>query len=217
MLDLLDAALEAFLRFSVPLGRDVAVSFEAPDSEWAARVSGRPAVNLYLWDVRLNRDERDCGEWLIPGADGRRARRGPLPRVDCRYLVTSFTSEVRDEHDLLGRVLAALLRDGEIAEEHLPEPLAALRPLPSVQIAASDGRDNADFWSALGGQLKVGLDLLVTATLDAGRAPVPAGRDVERWTLRTHDGHEASTLEEIVFPKEGNPPANAASAHSRSQ
>jgi hypothetical protein len=205
MLDLLDQALESHLRTAVPLGKDVAVSFEAPDSEWAAKVSGRPAVNLYLWDVRLNLDERDCGESLVPGQDGRRVRRKPLPRIDCRYLVTSFTNEVRDEHDLLGRVLAALLRDGEIGEAHLPGRLGSLRPLPSVQIMAGDGRDNGDFWSALGGQLKVGLDLLVTATVDTREQPVPAGPDVERWLLRTHDGAAGSVLEEVPFPKEGTP------------
>ena len=29
----------------------------------------------------------------------------PLPRIECRFLVTAWTSDVGDEHSLLGRVL----------------------------------------------------------------------------------------------------------------
>ncbi|AEV83121.1 hypothetical protein ACWT_2101 [Actinoplanes sp. SE50] len=203
MLDLLDEALESFLRAAVPLGADVAVSFDAPDRDWAARLSGRPTVNLYLWDVRRNLGEQEAGEVLTTGPDGRRTRRGALPRVDCRYLVTAFTSEVRDEHALLGRALAALLRETEIDARLLPEPIAAVRPLPSVRIAASDGRDNSDFWSALGGQLKAGLDLLVTATIDAVPLPQPAGPDVVQRVLRLHDKSAATLLETINLPNGG--------------
>lgn len=89
MLHLLDESLEAFLRATVPLPkREVDVVFAAPDRDWAARVS-RPTVNLYLWDVRRNLDERDGGMETVFGDDGRPLRRPPLPRVDCRYLVTA--------------------------------------------------------------------------------------------------------------------------------
>src|SRR3712207_6106153 len=119
MLHLLDETLETFLRTVVPLPqRDVDVAFAAPDSEWAAALSSRPTVNLYLWDIRPNLVEREYGEELIETSDGRRFRRDPLPRVDCRYLVTAWTSEVRDEHSLLGGVLSALLLHQVIAVEH---------------------------------------------------------------------------------------------------
>src|ERR1700742_1961472 len=106
MLNLLDDSLAEFLRAAVPLPRrEVDVSFDAPDKDWAARVA-RPTINLYLWDVRRNLGERDLGvETLYE--DGRTLRRSPLPRVDCRYLVTAWTSDVRDEHSLLGNTLAA--------------------------------------------------------------------------------------------------------------
>ncbi|WP_063835443.1 DUF4255 domain-containing protein [Streptomyces sp. NRRL S-118] len=185
MLDLLDRALESFLRAEVPLGRDIAIAFDAPDRDWAARTSGRPTVNLYLWDVRRNLEQREGGMDMVVDAEGRKHRRRPLPRVDCRYLITAFTSDVRDEHSLLGRVLSALLLHGEIGAGHLPDGLSELRPLPSVQVAAGDGRDNSDFWSALGGQLKPGLDVLVTATVDAA-VLVEAAHDVHRYVMRTH-------------------------------
>src|SRR5215470_12339843 len=109
MLHLLDESLEAFLRATVPLPRrEVDVSFEAPDRDWAAKVS-RPTINLYLWDVRRNLSDRDFGVVTVHDENGKPHRRAPLPRVDCRYLVTAWTTDIRDEHSLLGATLAALL------------------------------------------------------------------------------------------------------------
>ena len=179
MLHLLDESLEAFLRATVPLAqREVDIVFDAPDGDWAAGVS-RPTVNLYLLDVRPNLSEREYGEEIVALDNGRRARRDQLPRVDCRYLVTAWTREVRDEHSLLGDVLAALLLHKVIGPEHLRGPFSAVRPLPSVTLRGGDGSENSDFWSALGGQLKPGLDLVVTATLDA-TVLVPTGPPVEK-------------------------------------
>ncbi|MEH1128259.1 DUF4255 domain-containing protein [Micromonospora sp. CPCC 206061] len=167
MLHLLDESLEAFLRAAVPLPpRDVDIVFDAPDGDWAASVS-RPTVNLYLWDVRPNLAEREWGEQIVAEENGRKFRRDPLPRVDCRYLVTAWTREVRDEHSLLGGVLATLLLHRVIAIDYLRGPFADVRPLPTVTLRSGDGSENSDFWSALGGQLKPGLDVVVTTTVDA--------------------------------------------------
>jgi len=185
MLHLLDETLETFLRTVVPLpARDVDVVFEAPDGEWSAALSSRPTVDLYLWDIRPNLVERDFGEIIVEEQDGRRFRRDPLPRVDCRYLVTAWTSEVRDEHSLLGDVLSALLLHPAIPAEHLQGVFAAVRPLPSLHLRSGDGTENSDFWSALGGQLKPGLDLVVTVTVDAAMRAA-AGPPTESVTVRT--------------------------------
>src|SRR6266542_2582586 len=179
MLHLLDESLEAFLRATVPLGkREVDVSFAAPDRDWAARVS-RPTVNLYLWDVRRNLDERDGGQETVRDGNGRPMRRPPLPRVDCRYLVTAWTSEVQDEHYLQGS-------------------FARVRPIPTIEVAGSDGRDNSDFWSALGGQLKPGLDVVVTATVDAAML-VAAGPPVYRYSLGTRRIDSGARVSERRF------------------
>jgi len=181
MLHLLDESVEQFLRAEVPLpARDVEVAFQAPDKDWGAGVT-KPTINLFLWDVRRNVDEREAGMELVE-EDGRRVRRPPLPRVDCRYLVSAWTSEVRDEHALLGAVLAALLQHDRIDGEYLQGLYSAVRPVPSLSVAATDGKDQSDFWSALGGQLKPGLDLVVTATIDAALTRA-AGPPVERYEL----------------------------------
>jgi hypothetical protein len=184
MLHLLDETLEAFLRDVVPLpARDVDVAFDAPDGDWSAALGSRPTVDLYLWDVRPNLAERDYGEVIIEEQDGRRFRRDPLPRVDCRYLVTAWTSEVRDEHSLLGDVLSALLLHPTIDIAHLRGAFATVRPLPALRLRSGDGSENSDFWSALGGQLKPGLDLVVTVSVDAAMRAV-AGPPTEKISVR---------------------------------
>lgn len=168
MLNLLDEGLEAFLRAEVPLARNsIDVSFAAPDRDWGAGVT-RPTINLFLWDVRRNLSERESGMALTEQGAGR-AWRPPLPRVDCRYLVSAWTSETPDEHALLGAVLATLLRHDEIAAQYLPSAYAEVRPLPTLVVAADSG-DQSDFWSAVGGQLKPGLDLRITTTVDSAAA-----------------------------------------------
>lgn len=188
MLHLLDESLEAFLRATVPLSpRDVDVSFAAPDRDWAVTVS-RPTVNLYLWDVRRNVSERDFGVVTVPapGEGGKPRRRPPLPRVDCRYLVTAWTSDVRDEHSLLGATLAALLLHSELEARYLQGAYATVTPVPTMEVGAGNGQDNSDFWSALGGQLKPGLDLTVTATVDSTLL-VDAGPPVDRYVIKAAD------------------------------
>ncbi|MFW6599995.1 DUF4255 domain-containing protein [Propionibacteriaceae bacterium Y2011] len=166
MLNLLDGSLAAFLRAKVPLAtKDVEIAFEAPDREWGGRVT-RPTVNLYLWDVRPNLAERELGIMTTTTDEYGTRRHGPRPKLDCRYLVTAWTSEVDDEHALLGRVMTALLINNEIDEKYCKGPLSTVAPLPQLALAPNSG-DNSDFWSALGGQLKPGLDLVVTVTVDA--------------------------------------------------
>jgi hypothetical protein len=174
MLHLLDETLEAFLREVVPLPvREVAVAFAAPDGEWSAALSSRPTVNLHLWDVRPNLTDRGLGE-AVTEPDGRRT---PSPRVDCRYLVTAWTTEVRDEHSLLGDLLTALLLNPAIGAGHLRGVFASVSPLPALRLQGGDG--TGGYRPVLGGPLKPGLDLVVTVTVDAALRAA-AGRPAER-------------------------------------
>lgn len=182
MLHLLDETLEAFLRQEVPLpSRQVDVSFSAPDQDWGAKVT-RPTVNLFLWDIRQNLSERVAG-WKVVEENGRKYRQTPPPRVDCRYLVTAWTSEVSDEHQLLGGLLAAFLSHPEISPPYLRGTLERVFPRPSISVASPAETTSSDFWSALGGKLKPGLDLVVTVAVDAALMK-EVGPDVEQYELR---------------------------------
>jgi hypothetical protein len=186
VLNLVDQSLEAFLRAEVPLAADqIDISFDAPDRDWAARTT-KPTVNLYLWDVRVNLKERSSGVEVLRDEDGTVRRQVPKPRMDLRYLVTAWTNDVRDEHQLLGSVLGVLYANGELPVEYLAKGYASVRPVPTMTVAQPDGKDSADFWSALGGRLKPGLDLIVTATLDVALAH-EVGPPVLRYEVEVAD------------------------------
>jgi len=194
MLHLLDDALEAFLRGEVPLqGTDVDVVFARPDKEWGAAVI-RPTVNLFLWDVRRNSGAQESGmEWME--IDGKRVRRAPQPRVDCRYMVTAWAGDPRDEHQLLGAVLSSLLRYSEMPERYLVGPLGRTRPLPTINVPRFDGSHNADFWTAISGEMRPAVDLVISATFDAA-VIAEAGPPVTSFTLGARRSGDPATREE---------------------
>jgi hypothetical protein len=165
MLHLLDDSLDAFLRATGPLpASDVDVSFEPPDGDWAAGLS-RPAVNLYLWRLRRSVAEATAGTEMVE-QNGKRFRRGPRPRVELGYLVTTWAAEARNAHQLLGRVLIAFLGTNELPVEYLQGPLANVRPVPSLSLSKADDDPPSEFWVALGGRFQPGVELTVTATID---------------------------------------------------
>jgi hypothetical protein len=191
MLNLLDESLEGFLRAVVPLpSKDIEVSFDAPDSEWSASVT-KPTINLYLWDLRQSVQRRESGVQLVE-ENGVAVRKRPAPQVDCRYLVTAWTSETQDEHALLGAVLGALLQHDRLPADYLQGAYAPVRPVPRLDVASPDMKDTSDFWSAVGGQLKPGLDLRVTATVDVA-ATTAAGPPVEELDVALQDIYDDAT------------------------
>jgi len=165
MLHLLDMTLENFLRGEVPLDDRIDVAYEAPDDEWRSRIT-RPTINLFVWDIRRNQGEAQGGMDLVE-RDNERFHRPTPPRIDFRYLITTWTSEVRDEHQLLGAVLTACLRQPLIPERYVEGILAESLPVPRMQVAKYDGAESSEFWASMGGQLKASLDVIVTATVDA--------------------------------------------------
>jgi hypothetical protein len=182
---LIDDALESFARSRMGFdGRALDVSFAAPDAEWSAALT-KPTLSFYLWDVRPS-EEHACAGMELVERDGVQYRRQALPRMSLSYLLTGWSADERDEHQLLGALLRAFLVPGDLPAEVLPEPLGAVQPPPSYTLASprSDGR--ADFWSALGGRYKPGLDLVVTAAVDPGLA-MPAGPPVERRDVTVTD------------------------------
>jgi hypothetical protein len=181
VLQLIDAALEAFLRATVPLSaQDVDVAFEAPDRDWSAKLT-RPTVSVFLWDVRRSTDRDRAGIEEIE-RDGRIVRRPPLPRVELRYVVTAWTSDPGDERALLGGLLRTILAHSEVPATYLPDELLDLPPLRLLM--ARTNSDQPDFGSTLDGQLKPGLAMTVVAAVDTD-VYTPAGPPVKVLELRS--------------------------------
>jgi hypothetical protein len=167
VLQILDESIEAFLRARVPLDpTEVAVAFEAPDRQWAAGVS-QPTVNVFLWDVHRDVEANRSGMETAE-RNGTTIRRRPLPRMQVRYILSAWTTSHRDEHQLLGELMLALLATPTLDPPYLKAPLDRVLPLPTMKLAPTGGRTSGDFWKAVDGQLKPMLELLITLPVDPG-------------------------------------------------
>ncbi len=170
MISQVDDALRELVRNEALNGSDVEVVFEAPTKDWAARRNA-PTVDLYLYDIREDLRRRERGWSDQRGEDGTVVARRPAPRhFKMSYLITAWTQRAEDEHRLLDSLLRCFLRYdalpkrlivGALAETGLDVPVTVGLPPP-------EDRAFADVWSALGGELKPSLDLVVTAPVDTG-------------------------------------------------
>ncbi len=191
----LDDTLKQLLIGRCPLDpSQVDVTFDVPDREWSASLA-RPTINLYLYDIRENRELRET-DWITErrGSEATGRRRPPV-RVNLSYLITAWTRAVEDEHRLLWLVLATLFRHPVLAEDLLLGDLRQQgRPL-RLATAQPDGvlRDPGDFWAALDNQLKPSISLTVTAELDLEVAiKAPPAREVAVALASMADRDEAA-------------------------
>ncbi len=173
-------------------GSGVEISFEAPTSDWAARRSA-PTVDLYLYDIREDRDRRNMALEPVRDAAGViTGRRRPPRMFKLSYLVTAWTQRPEDEHRLLSTILACAIRydalprdilSGTLLEQPLNVPVTVALPPP-------EDRALSDVWTALGGDLKPSLDLVITAPVDS-RHIEPAGPPVLEEPRISIDGEPA--------------------------
>lgn len=174
-----DQLLDRLVRRDALNGSAVDLVFDAPTKDWVARRSG-PAVDLYLYDIREDLQRRVPSWEDTREADGKvGARRQPPRRFRLAYLVTAWTQRPEDEHRLLSSLLGCFLLNpmikpgelgGSLDETGLPVYIEVGQP-------ATQERSLADIWSALGGELKPSLDVVVTAPM-ATDAVTPFGPPV---------------------------------------
>ena len=144
---------------------DVDVRFDAPKREWISSLT-RPTLNFFLFDVRENRELRSSGLQSTRGANGTTFRMPPR-RFDMRYMVSAITTLAEDEHRLLWRALATLLKYSEFPDEVLTESLRALDPPLIAQVAnAEDEGLLVDVWGGLDAPPRPALLYSVTVPID---------------------------------------------------
>jgi hypothetical protein len=169
MIDDLDRTLEELLARTLPpsLVRQVSISFDAPDDQFPPSRISLPAIDLFLYDVRENRELRS-NEWKVGRENGTVVRRRAPTRIDCSYLITAWSSQTstnpaRDEHRLLSEVMKTLLRFPTLPAAVLQGELAAQEPpLPTSVLHPGRLQSIAEFWQALGGTPKAVLSYTVT-------------------------------------------------------
>lgn len=197
MIDDLDKTLEELLKNELPqaLVDQVSISFLAPDDQFPPPSVTLPAIDLFLYDMRENRELRS-NEWLVERQSNGTATKQRAPvRVDCSYLVTAWPSAsapnpAQDEHRMLGEVMKVLLRHPTIPAAVLQGSLAGQEPpLPSIVLLPGRLPSLAEFWQALGGKPKAALDYTVTIGVDVYQ-PMDTGPPVTDVRLSFRHGVE---------------------------
>jgi hypothetical protein len=173
MIDDLDRTLETLLKRGLPTGLvdQVSISFHTPNDQFPPTTVSLPAVNLFLYDVRENRDLR-VAEWTVeklPNGTARQTR--PPVRIDCSYLITAWPSEASttppyDEHRLLSEVMRVMLRHPTLPAAVLQGSLVDQGVAPyTVSLQSGHFQNLGEFWQALGGRPRAALNYTVTLSL----------------------------------------------------
>jgi hypothetical protein len=175
MIHEVDELLEKLVKRDALNGSAVELLFDAPTKDWVARRNS-PTVDLYLYDIREDLQRRVPAWEDARDGDGHVAsRRLPPRRFKLSYLVTAWTQRPEDEHRLLSALLSCFIRNAMIKADQLEGTLAEpdLPVYIDVGQPPTQDRSLADVWSALGGELKPSLDVVVTAPIEVKRdAPV---------------------------------------------
>ncbi len=196
MLDVLHQAVRRLLLEAGGLPpAEVDVRFEAPVRAWVeSRL--RPTVNLFLFEIRENADLRSTAPQTVRTVT-HAERRMPPRRMDLRYMVSVLATEIEDEHLLLWRVLAVLMRHAELPPESLPEALRGLdSPVRGRVGPAEEAPGWTEIWTALGTPPRASLLYTITAPLDldlATTSPLVLSR-----TTRYVRSENSQTVEEGI-------------------
>ncbi len=171
MIHEVDSALRALIERDTPI-RDVEVVFDAPTREWAGRRTV-PTIDVYLYDIREDMRRRERGVLNEYNEDQSKivGRHLPPRHFKLSYLVTAWTQRPEDEHRLLSAMLMAFLKFDALPPDLLTGPLADIGlPVPlTVGLPPPEDRGFADVWSALGGELKPSIDVVVSAPVSTGQ------------------------------------------------
>jgi hypothetical protein len=188
-----DETLRAMVRRDALTGTDVDVVFDAPTKDWSSRRNA-PTIDLYLYDLREDLRRREVGR-IERREDDRVVARDEPPRwFKLSYLVTAWTQRPEDEHRLLASLLRCFLLHDRLPPDLFTGALVGLAlPVP-ITCALPPPQDRAlsDVWSALGGELKPSLDVVVVVPFDLTR-PIELGPPVlegPRLSLATDEAVE---------------------------
>ena len=183
-----------------PRGRRVAAQARAPSTrqrlgrraelrgadEGVGVASTSPTVNLYLYDLREDVERREVQFEPVRDETGRVIERRPpppLPALVPRHRLDAAPRGRAPPARLAARLLPA--QRGPRPRGARPRARGSAAPRPA-QIAHPPAKERslADVWSALGGELKAALDLVVDAPFDAQRVAEAGPPVLEPMELR---------------------------------
>lgn len=172
MIQDVDESLRALVKEEALGDNGVEIAFDAPTTEWVSRRNA-PTVDLYLYDIREDLTRRQT-RWLeIRDERGIVTERRLRPRwFRLSYLCTAWTQRPEDEHRLLSAMLSCFIRNETMPVELLGGSMEEVEDdvLLTAALPPTQDRSIADVWSAMGGEMKPSIDLIVTAAMPVERA-----------------------------------------------
>jgi hypothetical protein len=202
MLSDLHDSVEAMLRSALSPGDDLTVLFGSP--ALVTDSVARPAVNLFLNDVREDRRHR-ASDWS-PTRDDNGLVAGwqpPFRHYCLTYLATVWAAAEAEEANLIGEMLLTLggylvlpepCHRGWLQEERLPVLLEVANPPYSISEIWA-------VWAAVGMPARPSVHLALTIPLRSRditpAAPAVAGR---RLSLTSRGGEQHPVIEERIDP-----------------
>jgi hypothetical protein len=163
-----DETLKELLVQKVPIDTSVIdIKFDMPSKDWSVAVT-KPTINVFLYDVRENHELRSMQRAITRNAANTSGTESRAPvRMDLSYLITAWTTDISDEHQLLGRVLTALLRFPVVPDEVLKGAMQT-QPVPLQSWIAQPERlpNPWEFWGHMEHGMKAGLNFVLTASFE---------------------------------------------------
>lgn len=188
----LDETLKELLIQKVPINNTATdIKFEVPNQDWESRLQ-KPTINLFLYDIRENHELRSNETYLTRNGSTGTETRAPV-RMDLSYLITVWAKEVADEHRLLGDIVKTLLRYPYLPPEVFKGEITSQRSPLRAWVTQPERTPNSwDFWGALDGRLKVGLNYMLTLAIEPFSETSVDLVTEQVIKFRKQDGHEFS-------------------------
>lgn len=168
----IDESLRALIKRDALGGNGVDIAFDSPTREWVSRRNA-PTIDLYLYDIREDLTRRQTMWEEVRDEAGRVLERRLRPRwFRLSYLCTAWTQRPEDEHRLLSAMLGCFIRHETIPPDLLTGVLegGTLPVILTPALPPTEDRSIADVWSAMDGEMKASIDLIVTAPMDVERS-----------------------------------------------
>jgi hypothetical protein len=167
MIQDLDDTLKELLVQKVPLDPNaINIKFEVPNKDdWNPKPT-KPTINCFLYDIRENQELRSNERYLTRNGTTGTEEIAPT-RIDLSYLITVWTTDVADEHQLLGNILKTLLSYPVLPKEVLKGQIVNQSLPLRAWVSQPERTPNAwDFWGALDGRMKAGISYMVTIAVE---------------------------------------------------
>lgn len=193
-----DDTLERELRAGPLSGVNAEITFETPNSDWAARRSGL-CLNLFLHSIEEDVRHRQSGDSSIIDENGIVVgRRKPARSFRLGYAMTVWGHSPRDEHRLLGTLLEWCVvteRLTPVPSRHSGTSLTGRPTLMLREVPEGAESPAAKLWSGLGTPARPVLDLLVTVPVGLPDTSVTT-EPIREFGLR------AATLDPPLVPED---------------